>query len=170
MANFISYMRPHRNSHMTGLATKPMLAIVAVIVIVAIYFFSGSGRDVNKVGMAELNAIRAGDMQTAYDLTSTAFKKQTPPAAFTSYVGQYPILQQYTSVNFSQQQIEKTTAAIGGVMIGPDGRQMQIQFQFVKENKAWRIQGLSLAPLGNAAPKWKLIAPARQSRLSPSAM
>jgi hypothetical protein len=149
MANFNNNM----NHNSQGLATKPILAVLVLIAVVAIYFFFTSPRGVNEIGNDELKAIRSGDMQKAYDLTSTAFKKQTAPDAFTAFIGQYPILQQYTSVNFNQKKVDKTVAAIGGVIVGGDGRQMQIQFQFAKENRAWRIQGMSLAPLGNAAPQ-----------------
>jgi hypothetical protein len=137
------------------LASKPILAVLALIAIVGIYFFFSSGPNVVEVGNEELKAIKSGNMQTAYDLTSTAFKKQTTPEAFTAFIGSYPILQQYTSVDFSQKQIDKTVGAIGGTIIGSDGRQMQIQFQFVKEGKFWRVQGISVAPLGNAAPEMK---------------
>jgi hypothetical protein len=142
----------NKNCNEDGLAAKPILAVLALIAIIAIYFFFSSGPNITEIGNKELKAIKSGDMQTAYDLTSTAFKKQTTPDAFTAFVGSYPILQQYTSVDFTQKQVEKTVGAIGGTIIGGDGRQMQIQIQFVKEGKSWRIQGFSIAPLGNAAP------------------
>jgi hypothetical protein len=141
------------NRNDTGLASKRILAVLAVIAIVAIYFFFSSGPNITEIGNTELKAIKSGDMQTAYDLTSTSFKKQTTPEAFIAFIGSYPILQQYTSVEFSQKQVEKTVGAIGGIIIGGDGRQMQIQIQFAKEGQSWRIQGLTIAPLGNAAPE-----------------
>jgi hypothetical protein len=154
MANFNNKMNYNSNHKAEGLATKPILAILVVIVLAAMYFYFSGPRDVNAIGTESLKDIRAGNIQAAYDLTSTSFKKQTTFDAYTAFIGQYPILQQYTSFTFNQKLVDKKsgTAAIGGILVGGDGRQMQIQFQFSKEDKAWRVQGMGVIPLGNAAP------------------
>ena len=155
MAKFNNKMNYNSNYNAQGLASKPILAVLVLIVIAAMYFYFSGPRSINSIASESLKDIRSGNVQAAYDLTSSSFKKQTPIEAYAAFIGQYPILQQYTSFSFTQKIEDKHlgSAALAGILVGGDGRQMQIQFQFSKENKQWHVQGMGLIPTGNAEPK-----------------
>jgi hypothetical protein len=135
-------------SSFKGSAAKLILVIVAVLALAAFYFNFSSGQSAEDVSNAELKAIRVGDVQAAYNMTSTSFKHQTSLDAFTTFLGRYPDVRQYASVSFTDKYVgtKTPTAAMSGVLVGSGGRKMQVQILLVKEGKAWRIQGLGLKP------------------------
>jgi hypothetical protein len=128
-------------SNFKGSAGKLILAIVAVLALAGFYFNFSSGQSAED---AELKAIRAGDVQAAYNLTTKAFKQRTPLGVFTAFLGRYPGVRQYTSISFTDKYVDtKTpTAAMAGMLVGSDGRKIQVQVQLAKEGKVWRVQGL----------------------------
>ena len=155
MANFNNKMNYNSNYKAQGSATKPILAVLVLIVIAAMYFYFSAPRSVNELGSATLKAIHSGNIHAAYDLTSASFKRQTTYEAYSAFIGQRPILQQYTSFSFNQELEDKAsgTAALAGILVGGDGRQARIQFIFSKEHKAWRVQGMGVIPTAKAEPK-----------------
>lgn len=139
-------------SHATGLISsqgkvmKIILAILAVIVIVIalIFYFTGGLSD---AAHQQLSALKSGNIESAYNMTSKAFQQSTSMDDYKIFIDKYPILKNYKSVSFTERKIENGMGYIAGTIENADGSQMKIEYQLVKEDDKWKIQGMQLTPI-----------------------
>jgi hypothetical protein len=139
------YSTPSLSSNQ-GKVMKIILAILAVIIIaIGLLFYFTSG--LTGVANEQLSAIKSGNIEAAYGMTSSAFQKETSIENFKSYVEKYPILKNYKSVSFSERKFENSMGYISGVIEDTDGSKLKIEYQLIKEDGKWKIQGMRLSTL-----------------------
>ncbi len=117
-------------------------AVVAIILIVGIAMWATSGM-VDTV-TRHMDALKAGDIETAYSETSGAFQQSTSLEQYNEFVKSYPILTDYTEWSLPSRSVENNIGTVEGTLTAPDGTVMPIAFQLVKENDAWVILGINL--------------------------
>lgn len=94
----------------------------------------------------QLAALKAGDMQAAYEETSEAFRQATPLDAFTTFVGNHPILKDAASHSFPNRSFENDQGTISGSLTSSSGGVVPAKYDLVKENGVWKIIHISLEP------------------------
>lgn len=127
-----------------GKAMKIILGIlVGLVVIIALLFIftGGLARTANE----QLEAIKAGNIDAAYSMTSSAFQKETSLDAFKSFVNTYPVLKSYKSVSFSERNMENGEGYLAGEIEDADGSKQKIEFKLIKEDDKWKILGIRLS-------------------------
>jgi hypothetical protein len=93
------------------------------------------------VGVAnkQLEAIRSGDIKSAYSYTSSEFQKKIPLDKFEQLIGVYPALKQNKSASFTQRNIDYNSGEIAGSITTVNGETVPIEFNFIKENGEWKV-------------------------------
>jgi hypothetical protein len=128
---------------MRGSAKKIILGIFVVIIaaiVLAVVFTKG----ISDTAKNELIAIKAGNYEQAYSMTSKAFQQETPMDKFKEFIGKYPILKDYKDVSFDERKVENGFGYLHGTIEGLNGSKMIIEFQLVKEDDGWKVQALRL--------------------------
>lgn len=120
-----------------------ILAVIAIIIGLALYFTGG----LSSAAREQLTAIQSGNIESAYSMTSKAFQESTSLDKFKSYVEQNPILKDYNSISFTERNVENGVGYLRGIIKNADGMQMKIEYQLVKEDNKWKIQGMQLTPI-----------------------
>lgn len=89
-----------------------------------------------------LDAIKEKKLHQAYDLGSSDFQLAMTYGNFAHFVGQYDALNLWTTVSFSEPQVEKHVASVTAYL-HYDGEEevLPISFTLVQENGAWKIYG-----------------------------
>ncbi|MDX1900742.1 MAG: DUF4864 domain-containing protein [Gammaproteobacteria bacterium] len=121
-----------------------ILAVIVVAIVLALYFTRGLA----DAAREQLSAIKSGDVTSAYNMTSAAFKQATSMDDFKKFVDSYPVLSNYKDVTFSERKVENGAGYLNGTIEGADGSQMKIEFQLVKEGSAWKVQAIQLSKAG----------------------
>lgn len=127
-----------------GKVVKIILIILSIIIIavgLAFYFTSGVADAVRN----ELTMIKSGDVKAAYEETSAAFKQSTSLEQFTKIINEYPTLKDNKGISINERRIENGFGYVSGTLEGTDGSKMMIEFQLVKENDKWKIQGMNIS-------------------------
>lgn len=96
----------------------------------------------------QMDALRQDDIQTAYQQTSTAFRNTTTPEAFARFVQAYPGLSNNMEADFSERIFENNLGYVKGSLTAMDGGVMPVEYQLVKENDQWKIQGINIPDVG----------------------
>lgn len=99
----------------------------------------------------QIQAIRDGDLQKAYAMTTNDFQKETSFKEFKDYVDHYSVLKDNKKVIFDEKKVHDEQAYFKGVIEANDGSQMEIEYQLIKEDKVWKIQGMRLSVLEDVA-------------------
>ncbi|MBU0645892.1 DUF4864 domain-containing protein [Patescibacteria group bacterium] len=140
--------------HSPGKATKSGSIKIAVGLLIGFIIFgigvfalvmqlTNGPREVADVFMADLNA---GQVASAYDLTSSAFQEAVSGESWAQFVEAYPILVGYQDVSFNYSSMAGDSAVISGTLKGTDGEVRPVTIDLVKENEEWRVLNLSLEP------------------------
>lgn len=128
-----------------GKALAIILIIIAVIIIIGgiliFYFTSGFTHEAR----AQLDDIKAGNLDAAYYMTSTGFQKEVPIDTFKRLINEHPILKNFKNVSFTEKKVENGLAYIAGTIEDQDNTVMKIEYQFVKEDGKWKIQAFRLS-------------------------
>ncbi len=115
------------------------VAFIVVLVIVAVVATKGATSSSDKF----LNALQAGDGQTAYSLFSSEAKKEVPEDEFMAVVNQIgPILnteEKRTSSSVSGETGSASTAEVDYEIEGTDGKTYVFVVNLVKDNGEWRV-------------------------------
>lgn len=130
-----------------GKALKIILGILVVIVIAiaaALYFTRG----IADIARDQLQAIRAGDMQKAYSMTSKAFQQVTSFDDFKVFVDKYDVLKNNKDATFAERKVENREGYLKGTLEAKDGSRTGVEYLLVKEDDQWKIQAIRLAPAG----------------------
>jgi flagellar basal body-associated protein FliL len=103
-----------------GKIMKILLGILAVIVLIiaGVYYFTSG---LTGIAHEQLSAIKSGNIEAAYNTTSTAFQQNTSLEKFKNYIDQHPILKNYKSVRFTTRNIESGNGYIGGTIEDESG-------------------------------------------------
>lgn len=101
---------------------------------------------------AHLEAIRKGDYETAYALTSTGFHENVPNAAFLLMAGAISgTLKASTFVVTDASAASATVGTVRGNLVDKKGAASPVAFTVVKEEKGWRVHEIDLEPDANRA-------------------
>lgn len=119
---------------------------IVVVVVIALWATSGMTKAIDK----QLAALRAGDLNTAYSLTSKSFQSQTSLEQFREFVSQYPSLSNNQSSTFTNRTNENGLGTVEGKLIAKDGSVTPVAYQLIKEEGSgeWKIQGIKINPGG----------------------
>ena len=122
---------------------KVILGLVIFVIIVVIIAMMATSPVVKPVEK-QLDYLKAGDIQAAYDLTSNEFKNATTLDAFKAFLVQYPSLSNNKSHTFDSREITNNNGTVKGTLEANDGTQTPIEFRLIKENGTWKIIGLQV--------------------------
>ena len=100
----------------------------------------------------EIQLIRDGNIEEAYNGTHATFKNATTLAQFQQFVNSYPVLLANKSVSFSDRKVVNENADIFGEIEARDGTKMAIHVILINDNGTWKIKGLELLPQGTTRP------------------
>lgn len=138
---------------------KVLIGLGLILVLIISYFgyqiYSGNAikSEVEPIVITFTEAISAGQIDQAYELTSTEFQEKIPKDELIEYVSFYN--QAFTG--FST--IENTGFVNGSIFISPKtftyiGRMVdekglagEVSISFVKENKEWKIIDITYSPI-----------------------
>lgn len=147
-----NYASSQRQLQQKGGIMKVLLWIIGIIVVaiaLALFFTRGLG----EAAREQLSAIKAGDLQAAYSMTSKAFQEATTFDRFKKVVEANAVLVHYSDATFTERRIENGVGYLKGTIKSTDGAQMQIEYQLVKEDDKWKIQAFRLSPVGIDQPQ-----------------
>jgi hypothetical protein len=131
-----------------GKAAKVVLGVIGFMIIVTLLSY-GFHKSISGVARLQLIDIRDNRLEEAYNMTSTAFQDQTSLAAFQSFVDHYPILTTFKKMQFIETRMDGDDGYLYGKLEDSEGTKSTIEFQFVKEDREWKIKALRLAPAGS---------------------
>ena len=93
---------------------------------------------------AHLNALRSGDIESAYQHTTKAFQTNTPLPLFKKFVSAYPILSKHTTFSMEQRGFEDNIGEVTGHLLIDGEAYSRIEFQMVNGDDDWKIQGIQI--------------------------
>jgi len=96
---------------------------------------------------AHLNALRSGDIESAYQNTTKTFQTNTPLPLFKKFVSAYPILSKHTTFSMEQRGFEGNIGEVTGHLLIEGEAFSRIEFQMVKGDDDWKIQGIQIASI-----------------------
>lgn len=117
---------------------------LSVITLLTTVFYITS--DLVNVVQLQLNALKSGDIKTAYALNSKDFQQATSLNDFTVFLKSYPILKENKNHSFSFREVENNKGILIGTLTAKDGSQTAVTYLLIKENGTWKILGISLTP------------------------
>ncbi|MCP5140721.1 MAG: DUF4864 domain-containing protein [Gammaproteobacteria bacterium] len=123
---------------------RRFLMWAAVFIVAVIGLAMWATGDLVQVADDHLAALRQGDVDTAYSLTSTRFREETPLAVYKQFVASYPILTGHQTFEAGEREFSGDVGTVKGTLTGGDHGVGQVEFQMVKEGEVWRIQGFEL--------------------------
>ena len=122
---------------------KVVLGVVGFIVFVIGLALFATG-DLQALAESHLEALRAGDIDTAYSQTSPDFRAATSLSAYQGFVRAYPVLTQHTAFSSESRSFENNAGQVIGYLTDGSNNLAKIEFQMVKIGDQWMIQGLNL--------------------------
>lgn len=129
-----------------GCLTVLVIGILFVTSIVGVAFWATKGPV--KVIQEQLSALRRGDIEGAYLLTSGDFHKVTNLDRFKQFINTYPLLAQNKKASFSSRKIENDKGYVSGTLTAADGSSTPINYDLIKENGEWKILYMEVSPTG----------------------
>jgi hypothetical protein len=107
----------------------------------------------------QLQAIREGNLKKAYDFTSAEFRNVTTPEDFAEFVASYPVFSKNKNINRQNLFLRKVKiGTFEGSLEGPDGSNLRVEYNLIRENNDWKIIGIKLYHPGEM-PKLPMTAP-----------
>ncbi|MBI5411606.1 hypothetical protein HZA43_00330 [Candidatus Peregrinibacteria bacterium] len=88
-----------------------------------------------------LEALKTGDTEKAYQMTSTEFQKETTPEAFKSFANR-STFKNYQSSTWGYRSIDTSGRSVKGVIQSGETT-LKAEVDFIKENDEWKIQYFS---------------------------
>jgi hypothetical protein len=110
------------------------------IVAFAFWLTSGMVEPIDR----QIAALKAGNLQAAYEETSEAFREATPLPAFTEFVDGNPILKDVASHSFFNRSFENDLGTVKGSLTSSSGGVMPVAYRLVKEKDIWKILHIQL--------------------------
>ncbi len=122
---------------------KVLLWIFGFIAVVVILALLATG-DLQELADSHLAALRSGDLETAYNQTSPDFRQATPASAFKQLLEAYPVLTQHEGFSMDKRGFENNSGYVHGELTKGDKTLAKIEFQMIKIDDKWTIQGYNL--------------------------
>jgi hypothetical protein len=121
-----------------------LLAVLLLIgAIGAFFYFSAKGpRDTVK---AQLEQVRAGQLDAAYARLATPYRAQVTPAAFAAFVARHPALKENADSTFMQFEVSGPNASLSGYLSSGSGQREVATFGLAKEGGDWKITRMEVA-------------------------
>ncbi|MCB1738525.1 MAG: DUF4864 domain-containing protein [Gammaproteobacteria bacterium] len=119
-----------------------MWALAFIVAVIGLAMWATG--DLVQVADDHLAALRSGDVDGAYALTSKAFRSTTPLATYRQFLVAYPILTTHENFEHGERAFENGTGYVKGTLNGGPNGVASVEFQMVKEGDVWRIQGFEL--------------------------
>ncbi len=121
-----------------------IIAVIMVFVIIGVIMaFSLTSGAVEAVE-THLSDLKQGNIEKAYQGTTSDFQSVTSLNAYRQFVDSYPILKDTVSSSFSQREVDNGVASIGGTITDSSGKKAKLKVKLLKEGENWRIQSLEL--------------------------
>ncbi|MBU0498993.1 MAG: DUF4864 domain-containing protein [Gammaproteobacteria bacterium] len=93
---------------------------------------------------SHLASLRSGDIESAYGQTSPEFKQATSLDAYKKFVETYPVLTKHSAFSFDSRGFENNRGQVMGHLTDGSNKLAKIEFQMVKIEDKWMIQGIDL--------------------------
>jgi hypothetical protein len=142
-----------------------LLAFIVFVVVLAFWLTSGISEVANK----QLDALRKGDVVTAYSYTSKAFQADTSIDRFKAFIDKYPALKNNRESSWSSREISNGNGTLVGTLTANDGTTLPVEYHFVKENNEWRMLNLVLPNVGAKSVTEQAGAPSSATAPAPAA-
>jgi hypothetical protein len=127
-------------------------AVVAfILLMVAIVFFATSG--IVSTVKEQLSALRSGDIVAAYSYTSQDFRAATSLDDFTSFIKEYPALNNNGDTTFTTREIKNGEGILKGTLTSKDGNKTAVEYHLIKEKGEWKILSIIVNPEGAGVEK-----------------
>ncbi|MBU1348683.1 DUF4864 domain-containing protein [Patescibacteria group bacterium] len=131
--------------------TTIVLAVVGgfagfIALIITIAFMATSGPV--KAVEAELELLKSGPVQEAYEALATGFRETVPQSDFERFLATYPSFTKNQKVSFSSRDVSGDESTLRGTLTDTDGGVTPVQIRLVKENGAWRILSIEILTSG----------------------
>lgn len=133
---------------------KAMMAIGAVIVsflifvVMIITFATILTSGMTDVINNQLTALRSDNVVLAYSYTSKDFQDAASLEAFKDFVNKHPSLKDNASSSFYSREFHNNEGLVKGTLRAKNGAETPIIYSLIKENGAWKILNIQLAPAG----------------------
>jgi hypothetical protein len=121
-----------------------LIILIAIVVELSLFLTKGLSDVANK----QLDAIKKGDITVAYSYTSKDFQNSVSLKSFEKFINQHPMLKNNQKISWGERSFSGSTGILKGNLIANDGGATPIEYQFVKENKNWKILSLIFKPSG----------------------
>ena len=115
---------------------------VFIAIVVAIVFYATSG--VIDAIDRHLALLKAGDVPTAYEETSEAFRSATTLEGFVAFIDAHPLLKEIEDHSFSSREIKNGVGHVSGKLTTGTGGVLPVEYRLVKENETWKILSIDL--------------------------
>ncbi len=96
---------------------------------------------------AHLKALREGNVELAYTYTSKDFRANTPMPAYEKFVAAYPILSKHKSFSMEQRGFDGNQGQVTGYLLFDGDKYFRIEFNMIKNDDDWKIQGVQLTSI-----------------------
>lgn len=115
--------------------------LVAVLLLLgalggAFYFMSKGPVDAVR---AQLQQIRAGQHDAAYDRLAPRYREQVTPEAFAAFVARHPGLKDNADSTFLNRSVSGPSASLSGYLTAADGAREVASFELVRDRGEWKI-------------------------------
>jgi hypothetical protein len=121
-----------------------LIILIAIVVELSLLLTKG----LSEVANNQLEAIKKGEITTAYSYTSRDFQNSVSLKNFEKFINQHPMLKNNQKISWGERSFSGSTGTLKGNLIANDGGATPIEYQFVKENKIWKILSLTFKPSG----------------------
>lgn len=91
-----------------------------------------------------LTAIRRGDLDKAYTLTSKDFQKNTSFNNFKKYIEEHPALKENVAASFPEKELKNEFGLLKGYLHLKNGEELPLTILLIKEDNEWKIQGIEI--------------------------
>jgi hypothetical protein len=121
-----------------------LFAIIGIVIVIAMVLaFSLTSPAVDAVN-AHLAALKQGQVELAYQGTSSDFQGATSLDAFRQFVDSYPVLKDVAKTSFDERSVENNLATLKGRITNSTGAVTAFNAQLSKEGDSWKVQALDL--------------------------
>ncbi len=125
------------------LAAAVLIAVAAVIFIVGMSWVRSQGAI--QVVEAQVQAIRAGNVEEAYELFSRSYQRGTSLPMFRRWLNRQGGLANVQNLQFWGRSVWGRTALLWGRFEDDLGHRYPVRYLLVQEGGAWRIERFQLA-------------------------
>ncbi len=126
---------------------KVLLGIVVVIAAAVALALLLTGPLVEPVEN-QLAALRSGDVDGAYAMTSEAFRRAVSRERFAAFLKANPVLMHAADYSFSERKRSNGVGTLKGTLETEDGGRVPVVYKLVEENGAWKILSITLPKQG----------------------